>query len=144
MLNGTRYTTINTDAGVKNGISAIAYWIRSENSWLTGSKKLKDVNLDSTEAELKGIVNAMYLLTLPSNEFFANADRIVINCDNQGAIHKLKRNDVYKDVIPILTKIYTIIPRSKFKFKWVKGHSKRKGSKYWVNNWCDKELKKHY
>ncbi len=141
MLGNTRFTTINTDAGVKEGKAAIAYWIRSEFVWLTGSQELKRTDLNSTEAEMSAIVIALTKVT--QDEYLRTADRLVINSDSKGALSWLKHDTaptLYKDY---LDKIYKIIPKSKIRFKWVKGHS-RGNSRKWVNNWCDKEVRKQY
>jgi ribonuclease HI len=144
MKNGKRYTTINTDAGLKpDGKAAFAYWIRSEHIILKGSGKLKDGIKNSNEAELAAILNALKIVSL--NEFLRNADCIVVNCDNKQAIKILREKRIngydkyvkfYKDIIKIITCPIT--------YKHVKGHSKGKTTREWVNNWCDKTLKKHY
>lgn len=138
-----RTTTVNSDAGVRNGIGAIAFWIRSNDKWLTGSKRLKTKDIPVHEAELSGVLTALHHVS--KDEYLRSADFIVVNCDNQGVVTKLKNNSklpvIYESVY---IEILSIIPRSKLRFKWVKGHKNNGKSRHWVNNWCDKELKKHY
>lgn len=139
-----RCTTVNTDAGVKEGKGAVAYWIRSDNKWLTGSRPLKTPNLTCGEAELIGMV--VGLDQVANDAFLSSADVIVVNCDSTDALYRIK-NDKYipLNVRPILDRIYEKIPKKKIRFKWVKGHKKKDGeSKHWVNNWCDQEVRKHY
>lgn len=142
MIGETRFTTINTDAGVKDGKAAIAYWIRSNSKWLTGSRALKTPDLSSNEAELIGIVIALYYACLDS--YLSTADIIVVNCDNQDALRRMKTQQVPDNLKSYLEKIHSIIPKNKIRYKWVKGHSKSDKSRNWVNNWCDKEARKHY
>lgn len=137
-----RYTTVNTDAGVRGEEAAVAYWIRSNKRWLTGSKALKTPNLSSNEAELIGIVIGLYYACLDS--YLSTADIIVVNCDNQDALRRMRSGQVLDILKPYLEKIYSVIPKNKIKYKWVKGHSRSDKSRNWVNNWCDKEARKHY
>lgn len=148
MINGKRYTTINTDAGVKNKQGAFAYWIRSENCLLKGSGKLQST--DSNEAELEAILLA--LVKTCTNEYLNTADIIVVNCDNINAIKKINSKNIEIKFNEFLTNIntkYSTNIKNKINFnkvyaKHVKGHSNKKTSRNWVNNYLDKELKKHY
>lgn len=143
MLEGKRFTTVNTDAGVKNGQAAVAYWIRSENKWLTGSQPLKTPNLQSNEAELFGIIIA--LTKVAENEYLRTADIIVVNCDNQVALKAMTKQERIPEIAkPYLELINQAIPRNKVRYKWVKGHTRGEKPRNWVNNWCDKEVRTHY
>lgn len=144
MIKNKRYTTVNTDAGMKrNGAAAFAFWIRSENVVLKGAKSFKTPMKNSNEAELAGILNALHIVA--EDEYLRTADVIVVNCDNTQALRVLETNQIngynkYKDFYKeIKSKISCPI-----QYRHVKGHSKGKTPREFVNNWCDKELKKHY
>lgn len=137
-----RFTTLNTDAGVKEGKAAIAYWIRSNQIWVTGSQALKQADLCSNRAELSAIIIRLSKIT--ENEYLRTADIIVVNSDSKTALGWMKDGsypDFYKSYVD---NIYKVIPKNKIRFKWVKGHSKNTKSRNWVNNWCDKQVRKHY
>lgn len=142
MLKGKRYTTVNTDAGVRNGVSAVAYWVKTDGHTYKGSKKLKQKNLDSNHAELRGILIGLTIVAQTSR--FRSADVIVVNCDNINALNWLKNRTYPKEYQPIIEAIEEQVPFSKVKFKHVKGHVKEGAAKHFVNNWCDKEARKHY
>lgn len=140
---GKRFTTVNTDAGLKAGKAAYAYWIRSERIIKKGSGAIKGEMKSSNEAELVAILNA--LTVVANDEYLRTADIIVVNCDNKQALKVLRENQIngyakyaefYKE---LLKKI-----KSPIYYKHVKGHTKGKSPREWVNNWCDKSLKKHY
>jgi ribonuclease HI len=62
MLNGKRYTVINTDAGIKGNVSAWGFWIRSENVRIIRCKKFKvHIDKDSDKAEISAILNALHM-----------------------------------------------------------------------------------
>lgn len=139
-----RFTTINTDAGFKpDGKAAFAYWIRSDKVTLKGSASLKPGIKNSNEAELAAILNAMYIVA--NNDYLKSADIIVINCDNKQALRTLRENRIngYPKYIDFFKEIKKKI-NCPIYYKHVKGHSRGKKSREWVNNWCDAELKKHY
>lgn len=142
MKDNIRYTTVNTDAGVKEGKAAIAYWIRSDNKWITGSRALKTPDLCSNKAELSAIIIALTVVS--QNEYLRTAHKIVVNSDSQTALGWMTKDSVPEQYKQYIQDIYKVIPKDKIRFKWVKGHSKNTKSRNWVNNWCDKEARKHY
>lgn len=137
-----RFTTVNTDAGVKEGKAAVAYWIRSNSVWVTGSQELKQADLCSNKAELSAII--IGLNKVINNEYLRTADLIVVNSDSKTALGWMKGGDCPSFYKPYLDAIYKVIPKNKIRFKWIKGHSKNTKSRNWVNNWCDRQVRKHY
>lgn len=134
-------TTINTDAGVKNNVGAIAYWIRSSTCRTIGSMKLKSENPDSTFAEIAGIITA--LLVVIQNPKL-HADYFVVNCDSKEALRKVRTGDLPEIFIEYHKRIFNIIDINKVTFRWVKGHSSMNTARNYINNWCDQEVRKHY
>lgn len=145
MKYGKRFTTVNTDAGLKNnGSAAFAYYIRSDNNYvLKGAGPLKSSPKNSNEAELSAILNALYIVS--NNEYLRSADIIVVNCDNKQALVVLRKKQIhgYAKYIEFYKSILTNI-NCPIYYKHVKGHTKGNIPRQWVNNWCDKELRKHY
>lgn len=143
-LNGKRFTTVNTDAGLKNdGKGAYAYWIRSNDVLVKGAGSLKGEIKNSNEAELAAILNALSIVA--NNEYLRTADIIVVNCDNKQALKTLRENQIngYAKYVEFYKELKKKLSAPIF-YKHVKGHSKGRTSREWVNNWCDKNLKKHY
>jgi ribonuclease HI len=143
MLKGKRFTTINTDAGIKKSIAAYSYWIRSEEVVLVNSDRFKLPKKDSTEAELAAMLVALRIVA--RNEYLRAADVIVVNCDSKGALEILRDNKITKDSIYYeeWQNIRSLI-KAPIYYKWVKGHSKGKTPREWVNNFIDKQIRKHY
>lgn len=143
MLKGKRYTTVNTDAGLKNGIAVYGYWIRSENVRKIGANQFKHSKKDSNEAELAAILTA--LIVVYKDDYLNSADRFVINSDSKNALRILRENNITKDSIYYeeWNKIRPML-KDKVKFKWVKGHSKGKTAREWVNNFIDRNIRKYY
>jgi len=143
MKDNKRFTTVNTDAGLRKGKAAYSYWIRSEDVIERGSGPLKGEIKNSNEAELAAILNALTIVA--NNEYLRSADVIVVNCDNKQALKVLRDKQI--NGYAKYTAFYNeILKRIKVKifYKHVKGHSKGNTPRQWVNNWCDKNLKKHY
>lgn len=141
MINGKKYITVNTDAGLKGDIGAYAFYIRDDDRTRTGSGKFKKTPENSTDAEIMAIINALHFLI--DKYDFTGVDEIVVNTDCTAAIHHLKTGSLK----PNLSSIYVEIKNKitcKLKFKHVKGHTSGKKPRNWVNNWCDSAVRKHY
>lgn len=143
MLKGKRYTTINTDAGLRKGIAVYGYWIRSENVRKIAANQFKYPKKDSNEAELAAILTA--LVVVSKNPYLSSADRFVINSDSKNALRILEKNLITKDSIYYeeWQKIRPMLDK-KVKYKWVKGHSKGKTAREWVNNFIDRHIRNYY
>jgi ribonuclease HI len=143
MKYGKRFTTINTDAGIKGDVAVFGYYIRSEEVIYNNSGRFNTPKHNSEDAELAAIIYA--LLIVSRDVYLASADVIVVNCDNQGALGKLRNNRInhYSPYYKAWQEIQANII-SPIYYKWVKGHSKGKTSREWINNHIDKSIRRHY
>jgi ribonuclease HI len=144
MKYGKRFTTVNTDAGLKNdGSAAFACWIRSESYLIKAAGPLTSKPKNSNEAELAAILNALHIVS--KDEYLRTADIIVVNCDNKQALKVLRdrRINGYEKYSAFYKTLLTKISCPIY-YKHVKGHTKGRQPREWVNNWCDKTLRKHY
>lgn len=142
-ISGIRYTTVNTDAGVKDGVGAIAYWIRSDSSVFKGSKRLKTESPDSTYAEIAGIITA--LLIVIGNHNLRTSDRFVVNCDSRSALQKVETGHKLPEVfVDYRTRIFAVIPIDRVIFRWVRGHTQCSKPRSYINRWCDQQVRSHY
>lgn len=145
----TKRITINTDASLcpDTKIGGYAFWIKSDKFTIKESGSFNQVCENSTDAEIKCIINAIVRLT--SNCRNINYDYIlVINTDSLGAISWIKNKnkslgitaEFYLDELKKKTRCKDVSLRH------VKGHSNKKDSRSWVNRWCDEmagqEMKK--
>lgn len=142
MLKGKRYTTVNTDAGFKEGIAVYGYWIRSNNVRKIGSNRFKTPKTDPNDAELAAILTA--LLVVINDPYLASADQVVVNSDSKNAIRALSKNMIEEDSVYYEEWQNIRSKLKKIHFKWVKGHSKGNTAREWVNNFIDKDIRKHY
>ena len=145
MKKDTKFITINTDAGISSqGISAFAYWIKSDYETIKSSGKFKNTLIDINEGEIKSILNALTRVTRLN--YFNQIDVIVINTDSKNAINHLIRPNgsvKYKEAVDYYNQITKEI-HCEIKFRHVRSHSNGKKARDWVNNWCDKQCRKHY
>lgn len=142
--------TINTDAGFYpiDKIGSYAYWIKGDGLFLSGSGVFKGKCDNSTEAEIKSIINAIHILDASG---FTNIKKLIINRDNIHARSSQKGNELQRKLsikISQLRKKCNYKGRYPFfEFRHVKAHSHTKEPRNWVNDWCDKrckeELKKY-
>lgn len=135
--------TINTDASfspiTKKGGYGIWIVYRGEKYQYSGGFK---GNLeDSTEAELKAVINAFHIIS----NWNVQANRVIVNCDNKGvrdfidgkvSIVKPK----YKELVKLL-KSYTDKYQMVYSKK-IRGHQSGENSpRQYVNNWCDEKAR---
>ena len=146
MFRGKRYTTVNTDAGVKNGIAVYGYWIRSEKQRVIISNQFKLPKKDANEAELAAILTA--LIVVVKDKYLGTANVIVVNTDSKYAISMLKKNKISKEstYYEEWNNIRSHFKKHHIKFtiRWVKGHSKGETAREWINNFIDKHIRIHY
>lgn len=144
MINGKRYTVINTDAGIKGNVSAWGFWIRSEEVRVVRCKRFKvHIQKDTTKAEIAAILNALSYVA--KSYYLRTADKFVVNTDSQNAVQLLTLNRL--DKYPELKKVYRNLKkkiRKPINFKWVKGHSNGDSPRQWVNNYIDELIRKQY
>lgn len=140
MINGKRYITVNTDASYKDGVGGYAIWIKDDEYTQKVSGACKGEIRDSNAAELCAILNALYIL---SKKDLSKIDVIVVNTDSSYAIGYLGKN-YDRSKYERFDKPYEALLKDiskPIKFKKVKGHTKGKDSRHWVNNWCDSKAK---
>lgn len=116
--------TINTDASFcpDGKVGGYAFWVTSNLGRIKYSNIFKRKPNNPSEAEIKCIINAVYIL---SSIIDLDNHNVVINTDCTSAIKALKKR----------------FPR--FAFKHVVAHQKGQvDRRSFVNNWCDREAKK--
>lgn len=145
------WVTINTDAGhVPNlNVASFAYWIRFEGNKLCGSGLLKGKVMDSWEAEMKAVINALHVLL--NNPPPRKITKIIFNRDHDGVdmTRKKRRDPFLTDRLILLAE--KLIQQNEFtgsihsfcEFRHVKGHSRKKDDRSWVNRWCDEQCSAH-
>lgn len=146
MINGKKYVTITTDAGVRDKVGAYAFWIKTDDITIQRSGRFKNEVDGPHEAEMMAILNGLY--KAKELRSFYSADIVIINTDSKAAIHAFTAPiDRVKKEYHFLRSQFLVVRKDikqEIRFKHVKGHSKGKTSREWLNRWCDKELRKHY
>lgn len=142
----TKIVTINTDAGFypNEKVGSYAYWIKGKGLFLRGSGLFKQNCTNSTDAEMKAILNALHILDSSS---YVDIEKIVINRDNIHAKGSESGNELQRRISDKLSELRKKCDhKSKypfFDFRHVKAHSSIDKPRNWVNDWCDKECKRH-
>lgn len=145
--------TINTDASwdPKLKIAGYAIWIVSDNFRVKVGGVFKDTCRNPHEAEIKAILNALYILGTKEDYI----SRIIFNTDSTNAIGVLTwdlphikkylgRNNAkhwkpfYKKLNRYKKKI-TGMPV--YEFRHVRAHTGAENARSKVNEWCDKTAK---
>lgn len=121
--------TINTDASfdLKKSTGGYGIWIKSDFFTIKKWGKFKESITDSNEAEIKALVNALYLLK-QNKEIFR---LVIINTDSktvQGIIINKRFRKEGTKLLDLL-KDY-----SKVRVKHVQGHKTSYNSRQYVNN----------
>ena len=89
MHKGKLFTTITTDAGIKDNVAAYCFYIRTDGKTYSRSDRFKYKKKDFTHAELCAILNAMHAVV--NDSWFNKCDILVINTDSTGALSVLKK-----------------------------------------------------
>lgn len=134
--------TVNTDASWDPNLltGGFGIWIKSDFFTIKKSGQFRGKVLDSNEAEIKALINALHLLQKNKRKFKG----VVINCDNA-----VVRDIVNKKVVPERFKeegkrLISLVAEYKFaKAKNIRGHQNSHNARQWVNNWCDKASKEY-
>jgi ribonuclease HI len=144
--------TINTDASFSkyHKMGGYAFWAVSNTFKITKSGAFKAKCTDSTDCEIKCIINA--LMTVLHG--CAGVTRVIVNTDSMNAIHILtndrdaqkrwcrgvKINGKYRAAYhKVLSGAKS---RAVIEFRHVKAHTGEDSARSWVNEWCDTEAKK--
>lgn len=136
--------TINTDASYSKLTkqATYAFWIKTDNYTIKRSGVIKTLCDTSTEAELKCIINALYVLSQQTG-----ITKIIINTDSLNSIHILTKDikkirkyslhwgDRFMKMSLSLTKEIVV------EYRHVKAHKDTDTKRTYVNDWCDKAAK---
>ena len=147
--------TINTDASFSQYHSrgSYAFWISSDEGKFLKSGMLKDKVVDATMSEMKCIYNAFYFIKKFNVHIGCN--KIIVNTDSLNSIHffkndekAIKRYGLESKQHKVLSqKLLTYIKNNftniDIEFRHVKAHEHTNSARNLVNDWCDKECKKH-
>lgn len=143
--------TINTDASyhahIKRG--SYAFWAVCNDFRLCKYGVFREDIMDPTEAEIKAIINAVYVCL---KQRCAQITRIIINTDClfvklgwegwKGLGNKAKAK--WRPLIQKLRRIcneYNHNLSAKVEVRHVKAHDNTDTARNWVNEWCDKKAK---
>jgi hypothetical protein len=133
--------TINTDASFSNEYKfwTYAYWIKWDWFFYKGSWVFKQLLKWSTDAEVKAIAVAFWILQEQKHDF----DFLIINRDNIFA-NKTALKNYIKKLKDILKKEYWKRIR-KVQFRHIKAHTgDLSTAKSYVNDWCDRSAKEQF
>lgn len=139
--------TINTDASFHPSykVGAFAFWIVCNQGRILKSGKLKQTHAPH-DAEGKCIANALFTLL---NSDFNGITRIIINTDSMTCIQRMvgkgKVNTPERSVYNYLKALKKKhgIKHSNIEFRHVKAHQGTDTPRKYVNDWCDKQAKRH-
>lgn len=137
--------TINTDASFcpNSKVAGFAFYIKSDLFLIKKAGVLKSTVINSEDAEMMCLANALYYLFNETDNIRAN--RIIINIDCVGVIRKVKKGN--NDALTIKTRDFmnALMNRTKAKivFKHVLAHKTIINPRTWVNDWCDKTAKSY-
>lgn len=136
-------TYINSDAGLKpDGKAAYSYWIQHNGANIKSSGPILSNPKDSNEAEIIAILKALNrALDEPS---MSDCSEIVVRSDSWMALMVFRTNQINGG--RHAAEYAEIKKRVKCPIQWihVKSHKECENAAEWINNWCDKELRKHY
>lgn len=149
--------TINTDASYSKLYQkgTYAFWIVSNHGRIKRSGILRNDCPRPEIAEFRCLINAMHKL-VESN--WTGITKIVINTDCMNVIHlierdkkKIKRFNLLSWGEELLIKWEKMIQSYRdgilkgvtIECRHVRSHVSTKSSRQWVNDWCDKEAKRH-
>lgn len=143
--------TINCDASFskKHQVGSYAFWIVSNLGRMTMQGPFRRVCKDSTEAEMKCIINALTFMTQHKG-LMDKAKVIHVNTDSMNAIHvfeldkpkiKMYRLKKYLHLRVAYMTVMKKMPGKKIFFAHVKAHTDITDKRSYVNDWLDKAAK---
>ena len=129
--------TINTDASFcpNTKIWGYAYWIKSDNFLYKGWWAFKNTVKNSTDAEIKAISNALFIIWIQWHNF----DYIIINRDSIQANWKALKTEKHRLKDKLNEQFW--FKKRKIEFRHVKAHTEITDARTYVNDWCDKKAK---
>lgn len=144
--------TVCSDASVsyEYPVAAWACYIRTPETTIKTSGVLKEYTKSSSDAELQGLSNALYILDKSKD---LSAYRLIIYCDNTDALgdiavskrRKTTKGHMRKEFFE--TNILTILKKAKsYETRHVKAHVHKSewhatSSRNYMNDWCDREAR---
>lgn len=138
--------TINTDASF-NGTykkGGYAFYIVCNEFKIQKSGAFRVDPQNPEEAEIMAIGNAITTLLLRPD--LPKAKFLIINSDCMNGMNKIKkanRGGLPRKVSGMKNKLVSHLGNPKFEFRHVKAHNGHPDARSWVNDWCDREAKKH-
>ncbi len=140
--------TINTDASFHSRlkVGSYAYWIVSNQGLILRSGELKGVVENSTQAEVMCIANALFAV---KHSKIHTVSKIIINTD---CLHfnRYMANHLQEDATcKIISRLYVdLVKKYNLKKGWleirhIKAHTEISNANQYVNDWCDRQAKKH-
>jgi len=148
--------TVNTDCSYHPyfKVGSYAFWVVSNEFKIKKSSIFKEPEMKSSdEAEIKSILNAVWLTLRQSNSI----SKLVINTDSQNAIYVFTDNrkmcrkyrlgkfkkyrQKYNDICRKYRKRSGVDIKTNNEFRKVLAHDNTDESRNWVNDWCDRKAK---
>lgn len=138
VIKQSQLITINTDASFYHDTLSAGWatWIRYRGEKITYSGPLLTATT-SLDAEKMAIINALYLVKKQGWEF----EKIIVNTDCMSAIAHLTNRLPHDILSAIASEKISFL--DKVEYRHVRAHTHTRVSRNWVNDWCDKEAKKH-
>jgi len=147
--------TINTDASFsrKHQVGSYAFWIKCDEFNIGKSGMLKKRVSKPQIAEFRCIINSLH--TLFTTKTVDRIGFIVVNTDCLDVIHLINDDKVAIRNYNLaswgnhLVQTYDLLRtrhkklKIKIEFRHVKSHTDTDTGRTFVNDWCDKEAKKH-
>lgn len=144
--------TINTDASYsgdhKKG--GYAFYIVCNEFRIKSGGPFRVEPRNSEEAEMMAIGNA--IATLLRRAILPKTKLLVINSDCKNGMTKIQKPNkivnvdnrtLPRKVKELLNQLSNRVGNPKIDFRHVKAHNGFPDARSWVNDWCDKEAKKH-
>lgn len=135
--------TVTSDASfyLPNRVGGFAFQIRANGIHFKKWGPFRQHIEDSTEAELKSVANALYILKeekLKIKVLTINVDcEFIVKYMLQKKEHKPKLQALSDQIAGYLEEI----DYERLNIKHVKAHTKITNSRRWVNDWCDRHAK---
>lgn len=146
--------TINTDASFsqKHQRGSFAFWIVSDRFKLLKSGLLRRQVSSPQIAEFRCIINAFHVLL---NEDVSDVHKIIVNTDCLNVIHLIKgdKENIRRyrlaswgsNLVSTLEQMLIAkrLNPSIIEMRHVKAHTDNTDARSYVNDWCDREAKRH-
>lgn len=136
------YCTLNTDASVKGNLGGYAIWITTNRGRIRKYGRFKIPVNDSNKAEIMAVINGIHLI-LANN---ICVDTLVVNTDNafcRDVVNKKQKGSSNQDLAQLSIQLLEFCSNFNMVYaKSIKGHTKLKTTRHYVNRWCDEHARK--